>query len=135
MMRISLSLAVIWTLLILALCWTPADWLPVKEGHGSGWDIPHNDKIVHAGMFLGFAVLWMEALTGRAGRITWVIGAGLALAAISEIGQLVPAIRRDGEFADAAADFAGVIVGIYVFRSLDGLRQRWRERRVAATTT
>ena len=35
-MRIRLTLAVVWTLVILVLCWTPADWLPVKETEGPG---------------------------------------------------------------------------------------------------
>ena len=34
LMRIRLTLAVVWTLVILVLCWTPADWLPVKETGG-----------------------------------------------------------------------------------------------------
>jgi hypothetical protein len=121
-MRIRRSLAVLWTLLILALCWTPSDWLPRKEGQGSGWEIPHMDKMVHAGLFLGFAVLWMEALAGKARRELRVAAAGFALAAISELGQLVPVIKRDCGFADGAADFIGVLVGLCVFRLLDELR-------------
>jgi hypothetical protein len=134
-MRIRLSLAVLWTLLILALCWTPADWLPVKEGEGSGWEIPYMDKMVHAGLFVGFAVLWMEALAGKGRRELRVAVAAFALAAISELGQLIPAIKRDGEFADAAADFVGVLVGLCVFRLLDELRQRWIGRQLTVGTT
>ena len=79
LMRIRLGLAVLWTLVILVLCWTPADWLPVKETEGQGWDLPHKDKFVHAGMFLVFAVLWLEATRGKPGRFAWVAWRGSLL--------------------------------------------------------
>jgi VanZ family protein len=92
------------------------------------------DKLVHVGLFLGFAVLWAEALPEKFRRYLWVAVAGLTLAVISELGQLFPAVRRDAEFADAAADFFGVLVGLCVFRLLDELRKMWSGRHVAAGT-
>jgi hypothetical protein len=124
-MRIRLTLAVVWTLVILVLCWIPADWLPVKETGGPGWDLPHKDKFVHAGMFLVFAVLWLEATKGKPGRFAWVAAAGIALAVVTELGQNLPFLRRDGEVADALADSVGVVVGLWLFPWIDRLRVRW----------
>jgi hypothetical protein len=128
LMRIRLALAVAWTLVILVLCWTPADWLPVKETEGQGWDLPHKDKIVHAGMFFVFALLWLEATRGKPGRFAWVATAGIALAAITELGQNIPLLRRDGEIADAVADSAGVLIGLWLFPWVERVRSRWRSR-------
>jgi hypothetical protein len=125
-MRIRLSLAVMWTILILVLCWIPGDWLPVKETGESTWEIPYKDKFVHAGMFFVFAHLWLEASPRRQGRFVWVALAGLALAAVTELGQNIPVLKRDGEFADAFADFTGVMVGLLLFRWFDSWRERWQ---------
>src|SRR3954451_16819621 len=116
MMRIRLSLAVLWTIMILAMCWTPGDWLPVKQEEESSWlDIPHFDKLVHGGLFAVFAVLWMAALAGRSRRIARVAVAGLFVAAISELGQLIPAVNRDGELMDVLADSARLLAGLGLF--------------------
>jgi hypothetical protein len=123
-MRIRLTLAVMWTVLILISCWTPADWLPVKESEGSGWHIPNSDKAVHAGMFLVFAVLWLEASPDKKGRFVWVALGGLALAAVTELGQNIPALKRDGEIADALADAAGVVIGLAAYWRFQVLRVR-----------
>ncbi len=128
LMRIRPTLAFVWTLVILVLCWTPADWLPVKETGGAGWDLPHKDKFVHAGMFLVFAVLWLEATKGKPGRFTWVAAAGIALAVVTELVQNVPFLRRDGELADALADSVGVLVGLWVYPWVDKVGARWRTK-------
>ena len=125
-MRIPLALAVVWTFVILVLCWTPADWLPVKETGESGWDLPHKDKFVHAGVFLVFAVLWLEATRGKPGRFAWVAVAGIAIAVVTELGQNLPILRRDGEVADALADSVGVAVGLWLFPWIDRVVARWR---------
>jgi hypothetical protein len=127
-MRIRLALAVVWTLLILVLCWTPADWLPVPETGGSGWDLPHKDKFVHAGMFFVFAVLWLAATREKPGRFALVAAAGIALAIVTELGQNLPSLRRDGEVADALADSVGVVVGLWLFPWIDRVSASWRSR-------
>ena len=133
MMRIRLSLAILWTIMILAMCWTPADWLPVKQEQESSWlNIPHFDKIVHGGLFVVFAVLWMGALAGRAKRIAWVAAAGLFVAAISELGQLIPAVNRDGELMDFVADSTGVLVGLAMFLACVALLEKATGRPVEA---
>ena len=44
-------------------------------------------------------------------KYLWVLLAGTALAAITEIVQNLPIINREGEFEDFLADFAGVLFG------------------------
>jgi hypothetical protein len=127
-MRTRLALAIVWTLLILVLCWTPADWLPVKETEGSDWDLPHTDKFVHAGMFFVFAVLWLAVARGKPGRFAWVAVAGIALAVVTELGQNLPVLRRDGEVADALADSVGVLLGLWLFPWFDRVSARWQSR-------
>jgi VanZ family protein len=133
LMRIRRTLAVLWTLVILVLCWTPADWLPVKETQGAVRHLPHKDKIVHAGMFFVFAVLWLEATREKPGRFPWVAAAGIALAILTELVQNIPFLRRDGEVADALADSAGVFVGLWLFPLVDRVRARRQPKRELET--
>ena len=128
-MRIRLMLAVVWTLVILVLCWTPADWLPVEETGGQGWGLPHKDKLVHAGIFFIFSVLWLAATGEKRGRFAWVAGAGIALAVVTELGQNLPFLRRDGEVADALADGVGVLVGLWLFPCVRQVAQDGDQRR------
>jgi hypothetical protein len=132
-MRLRLIAAVLWTLVIMVLCWTPDVLLPVPEGPESYlFDIIHIDKFVHAGLFAVFAVLWLRALPSGMARFLWVGLGGAALAALTEIVQNVPIIHREGEFADAIADFVGVLLGFPLFlwleRVLRGGRGLFRAR-------
>ena len=125
-MRFRLLSAVLWTIVILVLCWTPQIWLPVTEGPGSWAHFLRLDKVVHAGIFAVFAVLWLRALPAGSNRFLWVGLAGAALAAITEIVQNVPIINREGEFQDAVTDVVGVLIGFLFFpwieRTLDARR-------------
>src|SRR5262249_7901075 len=123
-MRIRYTPAVVWTLLILVLCWTPSDWLPLKESQGEEWEIPYSDKVIHAGLFAVFAFLWLNALRGERPKYAQVGLAGLALAVVSELGQKIPILKRDGEIADGLADFAGVVAGLLLFTLIASVRAR-----------
>jgi hypothetical protein len=107
-----LGAALGWTLLILILCFIPADWLGlviVEEGPAR-LPLPSPDKLVHFLLFSGFAALWtLVAWPRRAvGRVAV---AGLALAVLTELVQDLPAIARDGNLPDALADTLGVLAG------------------------
>lgn len=105
------ALATLWTLMILALCWLP---LPMITSSGVGQraqKIANIDKFVHAGIFAVFGLLWLRAMPRR---YVLVLLIGLALAAISEIGQSLPLLDREGDVADAAADFAGVCLACLI---------------------
>ena len=58
-----------------------------------------------------FSVLWLRTRPAGKRRYLWILLAGTALAAITEIVQNLPIINREGEFEDFLADFAGVLFG------------------------
>jgi VanZ family protein len=107
-------LAWFWTLVILFLCWIPRFYLGNGENHPKPIFIPNFDKLVHMGIFAIFAVLWMRVgSSSRRGR--WVFGAGLALAVITELGQLTPIVNRDCNVPDGLADTFGLVIGLFAF--------------------
>ncbi len=121
-------MATLWTLVILALCWTPAPVVQELE-EGPSWLllIPNFDKLVHWGIFVVFAVLWLR--TGASGwRYAWVALGGVALATISEVFQALPAIGRDASVADALTDLIGVAIGLAIFRWIEPLMERAESR-------
>src|SRR6185437_3412702 len=119
------AMATLWTLVILVLCWTPRQIVQELE-EGPSWFlllIPNYDKLVHWGIFLVFSVLWLRTGTSR-WRYAWVALGGLALAAITEIVQLLPAIRRDASVADALTDLIGAAIGLAIARWVEPLLRR-----------
>jgi hypothetical protein len=119
------AMATLWTLVILVLCWTPRQIVQGLE-EGPSWFlllIPNFDKLVHWGIFLVFSVLWLRTGTST-WRYAWVALGGLALAAITEIVQLLPAIRRDASMADALTDLIGTAIGLAIARWVEPLLRR-----------
>ena len=118
-MRLRVVVAVLWTIVILVLCWTPQALLPVHEEPESLTQKLHLDKFVHAGIFTVFSVLWLRTRPAGKTIYLWVLLAGTGLAAITEIAQNLPIINREGEFQDAMADFAGVLFGFPLFHWIE----------------
>lgn len=108
-MRWWLAAAVFWTLLIMAVCWLPMPMFPMGTGGEHPKRFPHLDKVVHAGIFAVFGLLWLRVIPGKH-RFLVVVAAGAALAAITEFGQNLPIIGRDGEVADGLFDVLGVFL-------------------------
>ena len=110
--RLWTGAAVAWTILILVLCFLPADWLGVAAVEEGFFRIPMPapDKVVHFTLFAGFAVLWTLASWPRRAAVA-VAAAGLALAVGTELGQNLPIVARDGNLLDALADSLGVLAG------------------------
>jgi VanZ family protein len=117
--------AVLWTIVILVLCWTPQILLPVNERTASLTQQLHLDKFVHAGIFTVFTVLWLRTRPAGKTRYLWILLAGTALAAITEVVQNLPIINREGEFEDALADFAGVLFGFPLFHWIAQKLREW----------
>jgi hypothetical protein len=113
-------MAVLWTLAILGVCWLPGNWLVEVEEGSSFFKIPDLDKVIHWGIFAGFSILWLRVGASRR-RYTWIVLAGFALSAITEIVQNLPVIGRDGEMADFWTDLLGVVMGIAVARWVEPL--------------
>ena len=109
--RLRLTMAILWTVVIMMLCWLPGSMVHELEGGSLWFKIPDLDKIVHAGIFVVFSVLWARALTSRR-RFAWVALGGFALAVVTELVQMLPIVGRDGEISDALTDFGGVLAGM-----------------------
>ncbi len=129
-----LTMASIWTIVILVLCWMPGEWIQEVE-QGSPWfEIPDLDKVVHWGIFVVFAVLWLRLGTSR-WRYAWVALGGLAVAAISELVQNLPWVGRDGEIGDGITDMVGVLLGLIVARWLEPLLRGLESRLFRGSTS
>src|SRR5206468_6482558 len=113
------AIAVLWTLLILTLCWIPRSVLQEVEEDAS-WKIPNLDKVIHCGIFLAFAVLWLRVRPWPR-RSLWVGIAGIILAAVSELGQELPIVGRDATLGDLVTDILGVLIGLGVARWIEPL--------------
>jgi VanZ family protein len=102
-----------WTLVIFLLCWLPRQYVPSEDSLPAPF-VLNIDKWIHAGIFAVFAILWM--LTGNSKwRALWIFFSGIAIAAITELGQRNRIVNRDGNLADATADTVGVILGLLAF--------------------
>lgn len=114
--------AVIWALIILALCWTPRAVIGAVE-YRSFFRLPNLDKLVHGWIFVILAILWLRIAPSR--RMLWtVIVGGSALGILTELGQLIPFVNRDANFFDFLADCAGVLIGV----AFAPLVEPWIER-------
>jgi VanZ family protein len=115
-----LAAAVIWTLTIMTLCWLPKEVVHQVEEKSSWFAINNFDKAVHCGIFLVFAVLWARVWPFRQpyARVGLL---GLGLAALTEIGQLLPVVGRDASVADAATDMLGCVIGLALVPWLEPL--------------
>ena len=122
------AVAALWTFVIFFLCWMPGKWVQEVEGGSPWFQVPDLDKVVHWGIFVLFTVLWLRTGTSRS-RYAWVALGGLAVAAISELVQMLPAIGRDGEVGDAITDLIGVVIGLAVAHWIEPL---FRQGRIAA---
>lgn len=106
-----LIMAVIWTIVIMVLCWIPGRMVHRIENGSLWFKIPSLDKLVHGGIFIVFAILWARLGTSRR-RFTWIALGGLGLAVITELVQKLAIIGRDGTWGDGAIDIAGILLGI-----------------------
>lgn len=118
--------AILWTLLILVLCWTPRERLPTSESAPSFLKRIHADKVVHATIFAGFALLWRRA--GSAGSVPLIAASGVALGIITELGQGTSIVGRDADLWDGLADAAGVGLGLLIGE----IRPSWRRAKSEA---
>ena len=94
--------AIVWTLLIVMACTWPGKSLPDAPVLGF-------DKIVHAGMFIGWATLWL--LLFPKNRLLLVL-LGIAFGIFLEFYQQWLPFERTFDWWDAAADGLGVLLGL-----------------------
>ncbi len=122
-----LRVAVLWTLVILTLCWLPRSIVEEVEKDSSWFEIPNFDKVVHWGIFMLFSILWLRVGTSP-WRFLWLALGGLALAVVSEVVQSLPIIGRDATIGDAVTDCIGLFIGIAMARALEPLLRRVESR-------
>jgi VanZ family protein len=123
-----ITMAVVWTAVILVLCWTPRQYVMEAEEKAPWFAIPNFDKFVHWGIFLVFAVLWLRT-SGSRWKHVYVALAGVALAVITEVVQGLPQIGRDGSVNDGITDLIGLALGLALARWFEP-PLAWLESRV-----
>jgi hypothetical protein len=133
LMRLRWAAAVGWTMVIMLLCWLPRG--VVREAARVRWiGIPHIDKVVHVGIFIVFAILWLRARAVRGRhRYAWVVLGGFVLAIVTELGQLVEWVGRDASIEDALTDAAGLVVGLMLAPFLEPLLRLAESKLLGAT--
>jgi hypothetical protein len=129
MKRFRLTLAAIWTVVIMVLCWLPGAAVHRLE-YGPWFKMPNFDKLVHAGIFVVFSVLWARVWTSPR-RYAWVALGGFGLAILTELVQRFPIVGRDASVADATTDAAGVLLGLVLAPFVEPAA-RYVESRIAA---
>jgi hypothetical protein len=127
------ALAVLWTLVILTLCWIPRSVLEEVEPDAA-WKIPNLDKVIHCGIFVAFAVLWLRVRPWPM-RSLWVAIGGIVVAAVSELGQELPIVGRDATLGDLATDILGVLIGLAVARWIEPLLRSLESRLFRSPTS
>jgi hypothetical protein len=95
------SIAIFWTLLILLACSWPGKSIPDAPVVGF-------DKLVHAGLFGGFTVLWLLIYPQKS---VTVILAGIAYGVGIEFYQEIMPLDRTFDLFDIVADTIGVFLG------------------------
>jgi hypothetical protein len=98
---------------ILFLCWLPAKLVHRIEEESSWFQIPELDKFIHAGIFMVLAILWRRVNPSRRAKGAVILG-GFALGALTELGQLLPSIRRTASLYDLSTDCVGLIAGLAI---------------------
>lgn len=111
LMTIRRTMAVLWTFVILTLCWMPRGMVNRLEQETSWFETRHFDKFVHAAIFTVFSILWIRASTSTRRRL-WTAVAAAVLAVVTEVVQELGFIGRDGNIPDALTDLAGALAGL-----------------------
>lgn len=112
-MRLRIAVALLWTVVIMALCWMPGSLVQELEQESSWFAIRNLDKVVHWGIFVVFALLWLRTGASR-WKYAWVALGGIAVASITEYVQNQPWVGRDGDIDDVITDLIGVAIGLAI---------------------
>lgn len=115
-------LALVWTACIVVGLTLPGSAMPISG-------LFEFDKLIHLGLFLVLALLWLPALSGgRIDRGMAILAVILAFSVVSEIYQGILPFGRQADMLDAAADSVGAVAGFVIWLPLRARMQRWAER-------
>jgi hypothetical protein len=120
-------MAILWTVVIMALCWLPRTIVKVVEDESSWFKVPNLDKVIHFSIFVLFSILWTRVRSSRRAYV-WIMLGGIALGVITEIGQSVPIVNREPNFGDFAADVVAVALGLVLAARVEPLFQALEAR-------
>lgn len=115
LLKYSLLLAIVWTIIILILCSTPGQFIPTT----SWLELLSFDKFVHASMFFVMSCLWL-AFFLKANKLSFVVMISVVLICISyggllEIMQAKVFSNRSGDWLDFIANTFGCLMGLWLF--------------------
>jgi hypothetical protein len=110
---VRLGVAILWTLLIMVLCWIPRGFVHKIEEESSWFRLPSLDKVIHFGMFVVLAILWRRYDSSRRAIGAIVLG-GVALGVLTELGQLLPVVSRNADLYDVVMDGIGLAIGVAI---------------------
>ncbi|MDA0874280.1 MAG: VanZ family protein [Bacteroidetes bacterium] len=115
-------LALVWTLCIVVGLTLPGSALPSAR-------LFEFDKLIHAGLFLVLALLWLSAFSrGRVDKGLAILAIILAFSVFTELYQGWLPFGRRADMLDAAADSVGATIGFIVWLPLRRRLETWAER-------
>jgi hypothetical protein len=115
LLKYSLAVAILWTLIIFGLCCTPGQYIPTTN-----WlELLSFDKFVHASIFFTLAVLWLVYLfkLNKLSKLSMIFVLLLCIAygAMLEIMQATVFSNRSGDWLDFTANSFGCFIGLWFF--------------------
>jgi VanZ family protein len=115
LLKYSLFVAIVWTLIIFVLCCTPGQYIPTTD-----WlELLSFDKFVHASIFFTLAVLWLVYLFKlnklSITLIVLVLLLCIAYGGLLEIMQATVFSHRSGDWLDFIANTFGCLMGLWFF--------------------
>jgi hypothetical protein len=115
LLKYSLLLAILWTLIIFILCSTPGHFIPTTN-----WlELLSFDKFVHASIFFTLTFLWL--LVGfKKNKLSlsfmiFIIIACIGYGGLLEIMQAKAFSERSGDWLDFIANSFGCLMGLWFF--------------------
>lgn len=115
LLKYSLLLAILWTLIIFILCSTPGHFIPTTN-----WlELLSFDKFVHASIFFTLTFLWL--LVGfKKNKLSlsfmiFIIIACIGYGGLLEIMQAKAFSERSGDWLDFMANSFGCLMGLWFF--------------------
>ncbi|MBI3518704.1 MAG: VanZ family protein [Bacteroidetes bacterium] len=115
LLKYSLPAAIVWTLIIFALCSTPGKYIPTTN-----WlELLSFDKFVHASIFFTLTVLWLlhgfQTHKLSTAMIVIIIIGCIAYGGILEVMQATLFSQRSGDWLDFIANTFGCLMGWWIF--------------------
>lgn len=115
LLKYSLVVAVLWTLIIFGLCCTPGQYIPTTN-----WlELLSFDKFVHASIFFTLAILWLIYLfkSNKQSNTSMILAILLCIAygGMLEIMQATVFSNRSGDWLDFIANSFGCLMGLWFF--------------------